>query len=88
MAIWSVVVAGIGLFGLCCAGVGGLVLGPVAFFLGNSSRRRILASGGAVGGETLAQVGRIGGIVVAVLGLAILIAYAVIWAGALPHSPR
>ena len=74
MAIWSLVCAIVGFIGLCCFGVGGLVLGPVAFFLGNSSLNRIRSSGGAIGGESLAQIGRIFGIVVAVLGLLVLVA--------------
>ena len=73
MAIWSLVCAIVGFLGLCCAGVGGLVLGPVAFFLGNSSLERIRSSGGTIGGESLAQIGRVFGIVVAVIGLLVLI---------------
>ena len=38
-------------------------LGPVAYFLGNSALRRIRASAGAIGGEGMAQAGRILGIV-------------------------
>lgn len=78
MAIWSAVIAGLGVLGLCCAGVGGLILGGVAFFLGNSSLRRIRDSGGALGGDSVAQAGRIVGLVVAVLGLLILIGYVVV----------
>jgi hypothetical protein len=43
----------------CCLSI----LGPVAFFLGNSSLNRIRASGGALGGEGLANAGRILGII-------------------------
>lgn len=43
---------------LCCA-----ILGPVAFFIGNSSLSRIRGSGGTLGGEGLAQAGRILGII-------------------------
>jgi len=73
MAIWSVVCAGLGLPGVCCFGIGGLILGPVAFFLGNASINRIRASNGTLGGETLAQLGRIGGAIVAILGLLFLV---------------
>lgn len=69
MAIWALVLAGVGLLGLCCFGVGGLILGAVAFFVGGSSINRIKASNGTVGGETLAQIGRWGGLAVAILGL-------------------
>ena len=50
------------------------MLGPVAFFLGSSSLKRIRSSGGTIGGESLANMGRIGGIIVAILGLVILLA--------------
>ena len=43
----------------CCLSI----LGPVAFFLGNSSLNRIQASGGTLGGEGLANAGRILGII-------------------------
>jgi hypothetical protein len=42
----------------CCS-----ILGPVALFIGNSSRRRIQASGGTLGGEGLATAGLILGII-------------------------
>jgi hypothetical protein len=43
----------------CCLSI----LGPVAFFLGNNSLNRIRASGGTLGGEGLANAGRILGII-------------------------
>lgn len=75
MAIWSIVLAGLGLLGLCCVGVGGLILGPIAFFLGGSSLNKIRASNGTLGGDTLASIGRWGGLVVGILGLLILVAW-------------
>ena len=86
MAIWSIILAGVGLPGLCCFGVGGVILGAVAFFLGGSSINRIQASNGAVGGFTLAQIGRWGGLAVALLGLLILILYIVGIAGGIFNS--
>jgi hypothetical protein len=77
MAIWSIVLAGLGLIGLCCFGLGGLILGAVAFFLGGSSVKRIAASNGTAGGLTLAQIGRWGGLAIAILGLLIFIFYVV-----------
>ena len=77
MAIWAIILAGVGLPGLCCFGIGGIILGAVAFFLGGSSINRIQASNGTVGGLTLAQIGRWGGLVVAILGLLILIFYVI-----------
>jgi hypothetical protein len=61
--------------GLFCCAVPGLVLGLVAFFLGNSAIARIRASQGALGGETAATAGRIIGIVVAVLGALGVVAF-------------
>jgi hypothetical protein len=75
LAIWSIVLAGLGLPGLCCFGVGGIIFGAVAFFLGGSAVSRIQASNGTVGGLTLAQIGRWGGLAVALLGLVGLIGY-------------
>ena len=38
-------------------------LGPVAFFIGNSAIKRIRSSGGTIGGEGMAQAGRILGVI-------------------------
>jgi hypothetical protein len=75
MAIWSLVIAILGLVGCCCFGVGGVIGGPIAFFMGGSSLKRIRASNGTVGGETLALIGRWGGLAVGILGLGILVVY-------------
>jgi hypothetical protein len=77
LAIWSLVIAIIGLLGCCCLGVGGVIGGPIAFFMGGSSLKRIRASNGTIGGDTLASVGRWGGLAVAILGLLILGLYIV-----------
>ena len=77
LAIWSLVIAIIGLFGCCCLGVGGVIAGPIAFFMGGSSLKRIRASNGTIGGDTLASVGRWSGLAVAILGLVILGFYVV-----------
>jgi hypothetical protein len=42
----------------CCP-----ILGPVALFIGNSSRQRVQASGGTLGGGGLATAGMILGII-------------------------
>lgn len=69
MAVWSAVLAGLSIAGffLCC--IPGIVLGAIAFFLGNASLGRIRASNGMWGGEGLAQAGRIGGGIMAILSL-------------------
>jgi hypothetical protein len=86
MAIWSLVLAGLGLLGLCLCGVGGLILGPIAFFLGGSSLKRIRASNGTLGGDTLASIGRWGGLAVGILGLLILVLYIVAIATGISNS--
>lgn len=68
MAIWSLVFAILGVF--CC----GAIFGVLAFFMGTASLNRIRQSGGTVGGESLAQVGRWIGLASAILWvLAILV---------------
>ena len=53
---------------LCCA-----LVGPFAFFIGNSSRNRIQASGGTLGGYGFATAGWIMGIIgTVILALEIL----------------
>jgi len=86
MAIWSLVVAILGLVGLCCLGVGGVIGGPIAFFMGGSALNRIRASNGALGGETLALIGRWGGLAVAILGLLILAVYTIAAVGGVLSS--
>jgi hypothetical protein len=58
-----------------CYAVPGLVLGPIAFFLGLSSRRRIAASGGALTGSGLA----LAGIITGAIGFGLAILYALVF---------
>ena len=68
----------LGILGLCCT-----ILGPVAFFIGQSSRNRIQASGGQLGGYGLATAGWVLGIVDTVLlALGILVVIISIISGA------
>ncbi|HEY4025750.1 MAG TPA: DUF4190 domain-containing protein [Candidatus Dormibacteraeota bacterium] len=66
----------LGIIGVLCC----YFLGPVALFIGNSSRQRIAASGGTLGGGGLATAGFILGIigtvflVIGVIGFAAAIA--------------
>jgi hypothetical protein len=81
MAIWSAICAGLGVVGFFCFCIPGIILGAVAFFLGNASINRIRSSAGRTGGQSLAQIGRIGGAIVAVvslLGLVLLIINALV----------
>lgn len=53
----------IGIFSLLCFFIClGVILGPTAAIMGYISRQKVLGSGGAVGGGTLALVGMILGI--------------------------
>lgn len=66
-----------GLLGLLLSflGLPGLVLGPIAYFLGKSSIRRIDESKGELGGRSTAMAGWVMGVVATALGaLASLIA--------------
>jgi hypothetical protein len=59
----------LGIIGVLCC----FLLAPVALFIGNSSRQRIQASGGALGGYGLATAGFVLGIVgTVILGLGII----------------
>jgi hypothetical protein len=49
-------------------GVFGLILGPIAYFLGKSAVSRIDASNGALGGRSLAMTGWIIGVVATAVG--------------------
>lgn len=78
MAIAALVVGILALPGLCCYGVGGVVLGVTALILGRVSVRKIRSSNGALGGFGLAQAGWIIGLVAAILGFVILVFYIVV----------
>jgi hypothetical protein len=75
MAIASLIVGIAAFFGLCCYGIGGVILGVTALVLGRVSLGRIKAAGGMVGGAGLANAGWICGLVAAVLGGIIGLAY-------------
>ena len=60
----------LGILSLFCCGI---ILGPIAYFVGNSARQRILASGGAIGGEGMANAGRILGIIGAILSVLFIV---------------
>jgi len=47
----------------------GLILGPIAIFMGSAAKKRILTSGGALDGAGLAQAGFILGITATILGV-------------------
>lgn len=80
-AIPALILGILSITGLCCYGVGGPVLGVPAAILGHISKREIRESGGAQGGQGMAQAGFITGIVgsaLGVLGVIVIIAFIVL----------
>jgi hypothetical protein len=67
-AIPALILGILSITGLCCYGVGGPILGIPAAILGHIGKREIRESGGAQGGQGMAQAGFITGIVGSVLG--------------------
>ena len=49
-------------------GLPGMILGPIAYFMGRPAEARIAAAGGAIGGHSQAQAGWILGVVATALG--------------------
>jgi hypothetical protein len=67
-AVTSLALAIIGILLGLPLGVPGLVLGPIAYFLGKAAVSRIEASGGALGGHSMAVTGWVLGIVATAVG--------------------
>lgn len=75
----------LGIVGVVCC----YFLGPVALFIGNSSRQRIQASGGTVGGEGMATAGFVLGIigtVFLVIAAIVLVFYAIVFGAAIQNA--
>ena len=64
----SVVWAILGLVFALPLGLPGMIAGPVAYFLARGARTRIIESGGTIGGMSVANTGRILGIVTTIVG--------------------
>jgi hypothetical protein len=60
-------------------GVPGLVCGPIAYFMGKSAVNRIEASGGALGGRTVASAAWILGIVATAVGAVVSLIWLIVW---------
>jgi Domain of unknown function (DUF4190) len=74
-----------------CYAVPGLVLGPIAFFMGLSARRRIAASGGALTGSGFALTGIITGaigFVLAIVYILFFVGFIALSASGLLPSPK
>jgi hypothetical protein len=81
---------GVAILGIVLAlplGVPGLILGPLAYFLGKSAVRRIDGSAGALGGRGLAAAGWVLGVVATALGALVSLAYLVLILLALSTPP-
>jgi hypothetical protein len=60
----------------------GILLGPAAAVMGFISRQRVAASGGSVGGGSLA----LAGLILGVVGFLASAAWAIVWISLIPHS--
>ncbi|HUZ85913.1 MAG TPA: hypothetical protein VNF26_03065 [Candidatus Baltobacterales bacterium] len=59
-------------------GIPGLVLGPIAYFLGKAAVRRIETSDGALGGRGAAIAGWVMGVVATAIGAAVTLVWLVV----------
>jgi hypothetical protein len=75
MAIAALILGIVSIPGVCCYGIVGVAAGVTGLILGRISLGRIKASGGMLGGRGLAQAGWICGLVGAVLGVLVGIAF-------------
>jgi hypothetical protein len=74
LAIAALVLGIASIFGLCCYGFPGTLLGTAAIVCGHLAKRTIIASNGAQGGAGMAKAGFIMGIVGVVIGVIAFIA--------------
>lgn len=70
-AVVSLIISLVGLI-TCCLGI---VAGPIAFILAGQAEKEIAASGGTQGGQSLAQAGKIIGIIETVLWLGVIVLF-------------
>jgi hypothetical protein len=71
----------LGILGIVLAlpmGLPGLVLGPLAYFIGKGAVTRIDASGGAIGGRGIARSGSIIGVIATAIGALVTLAWFVL----------
>jgi len=79
----AVVSAILGSFGV----VLGLVLGPIAYFLGKGAIGRIEASKGTLGGRSAAAAGWVIGVIATAVGAIVTLTWFVIWLVAVSGPP-
>ena len=83
----SAILGGLGLVLGLGAGLPGLVLGPIAYFLGKAAIGRIDASKGALGGRGAASAGWILGVVATAVGAIVTLVWFVIYLVAISGPP-
>jgi uncharacterized protein YqgC (DUF456 family) len=79
-----------GIFGLLLGlalGIPGLILGPLAYFLGKASVKRIDASEGKLHGRSSAAAGWVIGVIATALGAIVTLTWFVIWLVAVSGPP-
>jgi uncharacterized protein YqgC (DUF456 family) len=86
-ALVSLLAAIFGLLLGLVLGIPGLILGPLAYFIGKSSVGRIDASQGKVGGRSSASAGWIIGVVATAVGAVVTLTWFVIWLVAVSGPP-
>jgi hypothetical protein len=64
-------------------GVPGMIAGPIAYFLGRNARTRIAESGGALGGASAANAGRILGVIATAVGCLVALLWLIVILNAL-----
>ena len=77
-AISSLIFAILGLIFAIPLGLPGMIAGPIAYFLGKSSRQRIAESNGALTGASTANAGRILGVIATAVGCIVTLVWLVV----------
>jgi hypothetical protein len=85
-AIWSLLTAIIGLALGLVIGLPGLVLGPIAYFLGKSAISRIDSSTGELGGRGTAVAGWVMGVVAMAIGAVVTLVWFIVFLIAISGS--
>jgi len=82
-AVASLAFAILGLIFALPLGLPGMIAGPIAYFLGKGARTRIAESGGALGGASAANAGRILGVVATAVGAVVTLVWFIVILNAL-----
>lgn len=82
-AVSSLIFAILGLIFAIPLGLPGMIAGPIAYFLAQSSRRRIVESNGSLTGASTANAGRILGVITTIIGSVITLVWLIVILNAL-----